>query len=64
MDVVLVLLLYLETCGAIEIFAIFFTDFNLTGQLTSGLLKIRLQQQGSLKLEIGGKINLRLLPSL
>lgn len=42
----------------------FFTDFNLTGRLTSGPLKIRLQQQGSLKLEIRGKINLRLLPSL
>lgn len=42
----------------------FFTDFNLTVRLTSGPLKIRLEQQGSLKLEIGGKINLRLLPSL
>lgn len=41
-----------------------FMGFNLTGQLTSGLQKICLEQQGSLKLEIGGGINLRLpLPS-
>lgn len=58
------LLLYLGTWGGVEIFLPFFTDFNLTVRLTSGPLKIRLEQQGSLKLEIGGKINLRLLPSL
>lgn len=63
-DDVLVLVALFGNMGGVEIFLPFFTDFNLTVRLTSGPLKIRLEQQGSLKLEIGGKINLRLLPSL
>lgn len=63
-DDVLVLVALFRNRGGVEIFLPFFTDFNLTVRLTSGPLKIRLEQQGSLKLEIGGKINLRLLPSL